>query len=88
MLRLIRSRTLADLQSAVFELQDRLAAVDPQAVTDCPAFGCVGCGAWMADVVTEPTPDYPHGESYCWRCVAKHRIDGYLIMPGRAQGGR
>lgn len=84
MWRLIRTRTLADLEAAVFELQDRLADADPNAVRDCPAYGCCGCGAWMADVVTEPTADLPYGESYCWRCVSKHRIDGYLIMPGRA----
>lgn len=87
MLRLIRRKTLADLQAVVFELRDRLAEANPQAVTHCPAFGCCGCGAWMADVVTEPTTDYPHGESYCWRCVAAHRVEGFRVLRGR-QGGR
>ncbi|MCZ7440794.1 hypothetical protein O7598_31130 [Micromonospora sp. WMMC241] len=89
MLRLIRSRTLADLQAAVFELQDRLAAVDPHAVANCPAFGCVGCGAWMADVVTAPSAGSPIGESFCWRCVRRRGITGYQVLPGREpQGGR
>lgn len=86
--RLTTRRNLADLEAAVFELRDRLAQADPDAVRDCPAYGCCGCGAWMADVVTQPTDGTPYGESYCWRCVRSHRIDGYLIMRAQTQGGQ
>jgi hypothetical protein len=62
------------LRDAVFELRDRLAEADPQAVRDCRAFGCCGCGTWMADVMT------PVGEAYCWRCVRRRRMTGYTVM--------
>jgi hypothetical protein len=75
-----RRRTLRDLEEAVFVLQEWLAQADPDAIRICPAYGCCGCGAWMADVVTAPTDGAPHGESYCWRCVRRHRITGYTEL--------
>lgn len=82
-------RNLASLEEAVFELRDRLAEADPGAALTCPAYGCCGCGSWMADVATMPTDEYPAGEAYCWRCVSRKRISRYLILdrtsmaPGR-----
>lgn len=82
MIRLVQSRTLRDLDAAVLDLRELLAEADPNAASRSAAFGCVGCGAWMSDVVTR------HGESWCWRCVRTHRIDGYLIMRGRSPMNR
>lgn len=65
------------LREAVFHLRDCLAFVDPAAADGCRAFGCCGCGAWMADVRVGREPYY---ESYCWRCVRRHGVTDYAVL--------
>lgn len=83
--RIVRNRTIADLEDAYLTLRDLLADVAPDALDSSPAQGCCGCGSPMADVCTLPTPGYPHGEGYCWRCADHMRIgaDEYTILTGR-----
>jgi hypothetical protein len=76
--------TAKQLEEAVFMLREQLAEASEVAAHYSPAMGCCGCGAWMADVVTPPTEDTPNGESYCWRCVDRHRIARYVVLPGRS----
>jgi hypothetical protein len=73
MIRIVRTRTLRDLEAAVLLLRDDTA--DQRA-----AHGCCGCGAWMADVVLLP-PNAPEG--YCLRCVRDLCIGDYEMLPGR-----
>jgi hypothetical protein len=79
----ITTENVAELREAIFLLQDRLADLDPQAPRTCPAYGCCGCGAAMADVNTPPAELYPLGEAYCWRCVKRKDITKYTALPGR-----
>jgi hypothetical protein len=80
---LIKDRGPAD---AVALLQELLSdEVDEAVVDNCPAMGCCGCGAWMADVRTPGWEGAPGGESYCWTCVDSpgHSIAEYIVLPGR-----
>jgi hypothetical protein len=81
--RLVRNRTLSDLEEAVFLLRDQLAEANPQMIRDSAAFGCCGCGAWVADVVTPVGPNLRYGEHYCWSCVDTHDIGEYTVLSRR-----
>jgi hypothetical protein len=74
MLRIVRTRTLADLENAVFALRDLVVVLDPEGVSVCAGHGCCGCGRWAADVVT------PARETYCWACVTRLGITAYVEM--------
>lgn len=76
---------LSDAEEAALTLRDMLAGLDPAALDTSPAQGCCGCGKWMADVCTPPSPGYPHGEGYCWSCVDRKGITGYVVLEGRAR---
>lgn len=80
--RLVRNRTLNDLEDAVFALQDAAAVAGLPA---CAGDGCCGCGRWAADVTTNPDQRAPAGETYCWRCVDRlgFDLDEYVVLPGR-----
>jgi hypothetical protein len=50
---------------------------------DVPWVGCCGCGSLWPSVCTHPTPpDYPLGETYCWRCVDRFGLspDEYRVL--------
>lgn len=87
MITVMRSQTAADMRDALFLLRDQLADAAPNVADDSAAMGCCGCGAWMCDVVTAPSDGYPHGEGYCWRCVDRHELVVYRVLPGRERGG-
>lgn len=76
-------RDYNDTEMAVLMLREHLADAAPDVLDNSPASGCCGCGAWLADVVTPPSDGYPSGEAYCWKCVRKHRINEYTVLPGR-----
>lgn len=80
---LVKARGPAD---SVALLQELLSdEVDDVIVDNCPAMGCCGCGAWMADVRTPGWTGAPGGESYCWSCVDSpdHEITQYTAFAGR-----
>ncbi len=79
----ITTENVAELWEAIFLLQDRLANLDPQEPRTCPAYGCCGCGAVMADVATPPAEMCPLGEAYCWPCVRHKDITEYTVLSGR-----
>lgn len=70
----ITTENVADLWEAIFLLQDRLVAVDPDAPRTCRAFGGCGCGAALADVTAGP-------EAYCRRCVRSRSITDFVPYP-------
>lgn len=72
---LIKDRGPADAVALLQELLE-CEVGDDQLVDNCPATGCCGCGAWMADVRTA-------GESYCWACVPHLVASDYTVLPGR-----
>lgn len=75
--------TYTEVEEAALHLRDILAGVDPDALNASPAQGCCGCGAWMCDVTTHPSPGYPYGEGYCWRCVDAKGITELVVLEGR-----
>jgi hypothetical protein len=75
--------SLTDAEEAALLLRDMLAGLDPDAFDASPAQGCCGCGNWMADVKTAPSAGYPRGEGYCWACVDRMGITGYVVLEGR-----
>lgn len=74
----ITTQNVPELWEAIFTLQERLLEADPDAFKTCPAFGCCGCGAAMADVL------YEGDESYCWPCHDRAPF-GHTVLPGRAR---
>lgn len=77
MFRIVRTRTLRDLEAALLDLRERITAELG------PGDGCCRCGALLCDVLTPMTRAYPIGETYCWRCVDQAGITAYTVFPGR-----
>ncbi len=77
-----RHRNYSDAEWAVMLLREQLS---PDDLNSSAAVGCCGCGSWLADVCTHPSDGYPHGETYCWKCVDRLGVDGYRVLPGRSR---
>lgn len=61
---------------AIALLREVLEEADPTITDACPAMGCCGCGAWIADVLAQAD------EMYCWACVDAGTFK-YVVLPGR-----